>query len=93
MASRNSEQTAIPHKLKPDVETPPARRTGLLRVAKIIFFMLLMIGKKETWEGSGDGARMTPGQLLAGAVIGGIVVIAVLVAIVRVALMLAGARS
>jgi len=64
-----------------------------LRVAKVIFSALLMIGKKETWEGSGDGARMTPGQLLAGAVIGGIVVIAVLLAIVRVALMLAGAQK
>ena len=64
----------------------------MLRVAKIMFFALLMIGKKATWEGSGDGARMTPGQLLAGAVIGAIVVVAVLIAIVRVALTLAGVR-
>jgi hypothetical protein len=45
-----------------------------------------MIGKKETWEKGGDGARMTPGQVVAGAVVGGIVVIAVLLVIVRVVL-------
>ena len=58
-------------------------------MAKTIFFGLLMIGKKETWESGGDGARMTSGQIVAGAIIGGIVLIAALVAIVRVALKLA----
>jgi hypothetical protein len=72
-----------------DEEERPARRAGLLQVARTIFFGLLMIGKKETWEKGGDGARMTPGQIVAGAVIGGIVVIAVLVTIVRVVLRLA----
>jgi len=64
-------------------------RAGVLQIAKTIFFGLLMIGKKETWEKGGDGARMTSGQIVAGAVIGGIVVIATLLAIVRVALRLA----
>ena len=63
------------------------------RVAKIMFSGLLMIGKKETWEGSGDGARMTSGQLVAGVVVAGIVVIAVLLAVVRVVLTLSGAQT
>jgi len=67
----------------------PPRKAGLLQVVKTIFFGLLMIGKKETWEKGGDGARMTPGQIVAGAVIGGIVLIAVLLMIVRVVLRLA----
>jgi len=58
----------------------------LLQVVRTIFFGLLMIGKKETWEDGGDGARMTSWQIVAGAVIGGIVLIAVLLTIVRVVL-------
>ena len=58
-------------------------------MARTIFFGLLMIGKKETWDKGGDGARMTSRQIVAGAVIGGIVVIAVLLTIVRVVLKLA----
>ena len=55
-------------------------------MVRTIFFGLLMIGKKETWEDGGDGARMTSWQIVAGAVIGGIVLIAVLLTIVRVVL-------
>ena len=75
---------------EPDGEKPPPRRAGVLQVAKTMFFGLLMIGKRSTWEQGGEGARMTPGQIVAGAIIGGIVLIAVLLAIVRVALRLAG---
>jgi len=66
-----------------------ARRAGLLQVAKTLFFGLLMIGKKATWEKGGDGARMTPGQIVAGAVIGGVLLVAALLALVRAALWLA----
>ena len=67
----------------------PARKAGLLQVAKTLFFGLLMIGKKATWEKGGDGARMTPGQIVVGAVIGGILLVAALLALVRAALWLA----
>ena len=64
--------------------TPP-NRAGLFAVAKTIFFGLLMIGKKGTWEKGGVGAQMTPGQIVAGAIVGGLVVIGLLVLIVRIA--------
>jgi hypothetical protein len=62
----------------------------LLQIAKTIFFGLLMIGKKETWESGGDGAGMTFGQIIAGGVIGGIVLIAALITLVHLVLALAG---
>jgi hypothetical protein len=55
-------------------------------VAKTIFFGVLMIGRKATWEKGGDGARMTPAQIITGAFIGGLVVIGLLFAIVRLAI-------
>ena len=58
----------------------------MLQVAKTMFFVLLMIGKKESWEKGGEAARMTPGQIVAGAIIGGIVVIAVLIGLVQIVL-------
>jgi len=64
----------------------PARKAGVLQVAKTLFFVLLMIGKKETWEAGGDGARMTPGQIIGGAIVGGILLIALLVMLVRLVL-------
>lgn len=69
--------------MEPNNEAPPDRKAGLLQVAKTMFSVLLMIGKKESWEKGGDAARMTPGQFVAGAIIGGIVVIAVLIGLVR----------
>ena len=71
------------------VGQPPPRKAGLLQVAKTMFFGLIMIGKKSTWEHGGDGARMTTGQVVAGAVIGGVVVILLLIALVRIVLRLA----
>jgi hypothetical protein len=72
--------------VKPDKEALPGSKAGLLQVAKTMFFVLLMVGKKESWEKGGDAARMTPGQIVAGAVIGGIVVIAVLIGLVQIVL-------
>jgi hypothetical protein len=68
---------------------PRPRRVGVLAVARTIFFGLLMIGRKETWETNGIGARMTPGQIVIGALVGGIVLVGVLVLIVRIAIGLA----
>lgn len=64
-------------------------RAGFLAVAKTIFFVLLMIGKKETWEKNGVGAQMTPGQIVVGAAVGGIVLVALLLLTVRVVIRLA----
>jgi hypothetical protein len=72
--------------VEPDKNALPSRKAGLLQVAKTMFSALIMIGKKESWEEGGDAARMTPGQVVAGAVIGGIVVIIVLIGLVRIAL-------
>ncbi|MGE5639917.1 MAG: hypothetical protein ACM30H_07465 [Clostridia bacterium] len=66
-------------------------KAGLLQVAKTIFFGLLMIGRRRTWEEGGEGAHMTPAQLVAGAVIGGILVTGLLVVLVRVVLKHSGA--
>lgn len=68
--------------MEPDKESLPVRKAGLLQVAKTMFFALLMIGKKGSWEKGGEAARMTPGQIVAGALIGGIVVIAALIGLV-----------
>ena len=71
-------------------EPPPRpRRVGVLAVARTVFFGLLMIGKRETWETDGIGAQMTPGQIVIGALVGGLVLVGLLVLIVRIALGLA----
>ena len=61
----------------------------MLQVAKTLFFVLLMIGKRKTWEQGGEGARMTPAQIVVGAIIGGIVLIVLLITLVRVVLSVA----
>lgn len=76
--------------LKPETEHDSkagfrSKGAGLLAVARIVFFGLLMIGKKGTWEKDGIGAQATFGQIVAGAVIGGIVVVALLVLLARIA--------
>lgn len=63
----------------------PAKRPGLFAVAKLIFLGLVMIGKNSTWEKDGIGARATPKQIIAGAVIGGLIVVALLVLIAQLA--------
>ena len=72
-----------------DREAFPPRRPGFLQVAKTIFFGLLMIGKRATWERGGAGAGMTSAQIVAGAIIGGIAVVVALFVLVRVVLSLA----
>lgn len=69
----------------------PRARVGPLQVARILLSMLFMIGRKSTWEGEGDGARMTPRQFATGIAIGVVLLIAGLVLLVRVVLRLAGA--
>ena len=64
----------------------PESKARLSQVAKTIFFGLLMIGKKRTWEEGGDGARMSATQVVVGALVGGVVVIAALIALVRLVL-------
>lgn len=59
---------------------PAAKKAGLLQVASTMFWGLLMIGKKGTWER--DGAIITLTQAIVGALVAGAVVISLLIAIV-----------
>ena len=72
--------------MEPNKKALPGGKASLLQVAKTMFFVLLMVGRKESWEKGGDAARMTPGQIVAGAIIGGIVVIAALIGLVKIVL-------
>lgn len=63
----------------------PSKRPGIFAVAKLIFLGLVMIGKNATWEKDGIGARATPKQIIAGAVIGGLIVVGLLVLIAQLA--------
>ena len=82
----NPSQDPQRHSRSDSEEKLPAPKAGLLQVAKTLLFGLLMIGKKATWEKDGDGARMTPGQIVGGAIIGGILLVAALLALVRTVL-------
>lgn len=66
----------------PKPESRP-KKAGFPAVAKIMFFGLLMIGKKGTWENDGAGAQVTPAQIVVGAIIGGVIVVASLVLLAR----------
>jgi hypothetical protein len=59
---------------------PVLKKAGLRQVASTMFWGLLMIGKKGTWEK--DGATITLFQAVVGAVITGIVVVVLLISIV-----------
>jgi hypothetical protein len=59
------------------------KKAGLWQVAATIFFALLMIGRKGTWEK--EGATVTMAQIVIGAIIGAIVVIGGLVLLARLA--------
>jgi hypothetical protein len=63
---------------------PQARKAGFLQVASTMFWALFMIGKKGTWEK--DGATITLGQAVVGAVVAGLVVVLILIALVQLAL-------
>lgn len=70
-----------------DTETdqpPPAKKAGLAQVAATMFWGILMIGKKGTWEK--DGATITPAQAIVGGVVTFAVIVCLLVLIVRFAL-------
>ena len=68
----------------PGANPEPRRPAGFFAVAKIMLSVLLMIGKKGTWEAGGAGAQLTPRQIVIGAVIGGLVVVASLILLVRI---------
>ena len=70
----------------PDKE-PTLRRAGPLQVAKTLIFGLFAIGMKGTWNR--DGVKVTPAQIVVGAVMGGIVLVASLLLLVRLVLRLA----
>lgn len=59
------------------------KKAGIRQVAATIFFGLLMIGKKGTWEK--DGATVTLPQVIVGAAIGFVVIVMGLVLLVRLA--------
>ena len=72
--------------MEPDKVAPPGGKATIVQIAKIMFSGLIMIGRKDSWAEGGDAARMTPGQIVAGAVIGIIVVIAALIGLVKIVL-------
>lgn len=68
-----------------DNEHPPtARKASWRQVASTMFWALFMIGKKGTWER--DGATITLGQAVVGALVAGLVVVLILVGLVMFAL-------
>lgn len=71
---------------KPAPANPPplARKAGLRQVIATLFWGLLMIGKKGTWER--DGAIVTLPQLIIGTLIMTVAVIGILMLLVKFAL-------
>lgn len=70
--------------LRPNNSPPVARKAGLRQVMATMFWGLLMIGKKGTWER--DGATVTLRQVVLGALIMTLLVIAILLLLVRFAI-------
>ena len=62
---------------------PAARKASLGQVAATMFWGLLMIGKRGTWER--NGVTITLKQAVIGALVAGCVVVFVLVLLVRLA--------
>jgi len=75
-------------KTGPDESRRPPR-AGLLQVAKIILSGLFMVGRNKTWQNGGAGTKVTPVQIVVGALIGGIMLIGALLLLVRVVIGLA----
>lgn len=71
-----------PDSAPPEPATPP-RKAGLAQVTATMFWALCMIGKKGTWER--DGATLTMGQVIAGALVMTVVVIGLLMLLVKLA--------
>ena len=59
------------------------KKASIRQVAATIFFALIAIGKKNTWQK--DGATVTLFQVVVGAFVGFLVIVAVLVALVLLA--------
>jgi hypothetical protein len=71
---------------KPAQANPPplTRKAGLRQVIATLFWGLLMIGKKDTWER--NGAIVTLPQVIIGTLIMTVVVIGILILLVKLAL-------
>ena len=67
----------------PPETTSPPKKAGLAQVIATMFWALCMIGKKGTWER--DGATLTMGQVIAGALVMTVVVIGLLILLVQFA--------
>lgn len=67
-------------------ETPPVagKKAGWRQVMATMFWGLMMIGKKGTWER--DGATLSMGQVIVGALIMTAIVIGTLLLLVKFAL-------
>lgn len=65
-------------------EVAPKKRAGIGQVAATIFFGLLMVGRKDTWQK--EGATVSFAQVVVGSFVGLAVVIAILVALVLFAM-------
>jgi len=59
------------------------KKAGIRQVAATIFFALIAIGKKNTWQK--DGATVTLFQVVFGALIGFALLLAVLITLVTLA--------
>jgi hypothetical protein len=67
----------------PPTPVTPPKKAGLAQIIATMFWALCMIGKKGTWER--DGATLTMGQVVAGAVVITVVVIGILILLVKLA--------
>ena len=59
------------------------KKAGIRQVAATIFFALIAIGKKNTWQK--DGATVTLFQVVLGALVGFALLLAVLITLVTLA--------
>lgn len=69
--------------MAPATPPPRAAKASVAQVAATIFFALIAIGKRNTWEK--NGVTVTPLQVAAGALVGLIVVLAGLVSLALLA--------
>lgn len=67
----------------PRETAPPAKKAGVAQVMATMFWGLLMIGRKGTWER--DGATLTLRQVIIGALVMTVIVIGLLLLLVQLA--------
>ena len=72
--------STLSKELPPDTATK--KKAGWHQVAATLFWGMVMIGKRNTWEK--DGVTVTMTQVVVGAIIAGIVVVSLLVFLARV---------